>query len=50
MLENAVGICSANFGNMFVYEDNKLRTVAMHNAPESVCKCPHGCALLSAIR
>ena len=33
MLENAVGICGANFGNMFLYEDDAFRTVAMFNAP-----------------
>jgi GAF domain-containing protein len=35
MLENAVRICGANFGNMFLYEDNAFRTVAMYNAPEA---------------
>jgi GAF domain-containing protein len=35
MLENAVGICGANFGNMFLYEDHAFRTVAMYNAPEA---------------
>jgi hypothetical protein len=35
MLENAVGICGANFGNMFLYEYSSFRTVAMHNAPEA---------------
>jgi GAF domain-containing protein len=35
MLENAVGICGANFGNMFLYEDDAFRTVAMFNAPEA---------------
>jgi hypothetical protein len=36
MLENAVGICGANFGNMFLYEDSAFRTVAMQAG--SVCK------------
>jgi GAF domain-containing protein len=42
MLENAVGICGANFGNMFLYEDNALRTVAMHNAPEAYANARKG--------
>ena len=42
MLENAVGICGANFGNMFLYEDNMLRTVAMHNAPEAYANARTG--------
>ena len=33
MLENATRICEANFGNMFLIEDDTFRTVAMHNAP-----------------
>ena len=35
MLENAVRICGANFGNLFLYEDGAYRAVAMHNAPEA---------------
>ena len=35
MLENAVAICGASFGNMFLCEDKAFRTVAMHNAPEA---------------
>jgi class 3 adenylate cyclase/putative methionine-R-sulfoxide reductase with GAF domain len=38
MLENAVSICGANFGNMFLYEDDAFRTVAMYNAPEAYAK------------
>ena len=33
MLENAVRICQAKFGNMFLYEDNSFRMVAMQNPP-----------------
>ena len=33
MLENAIRICEANFGNMFLIENGMFRTVAMHNAP-----------------
>jgi GAF domain-containing protein len=33
MLENATRICEAKFGNMFLYEDDEFRAVAMHNAP-----------------
>jgi GAF domain-containing protein len=42
MLENAVGICGANFGNMFLYEDSAFRTVAMHNAPEAYANARKG--------
>jgi GAF domain-containing protein len=42
MLENAVGICGANFGNMFLCEDNAFRTVAMYNAPEAYEKARSG--------
>jgi signal transduction histidine kinase len=38
MLENAVRICGANFGNMFLYEDDAFRTIAMHNAPEAYAR------------
>ena len=31
MLENAVRICRANFGNMFLYEGDAYRVAAMHN-------------------
>jgi class 3 adenylate cyclase len=34
ILENAVNICRAHFGNMFLYEDGAFRGVAMFNAPE----------------
>src|SRR5262249_15634892 len=33
MLENAVRICEAKFGNLFLYRDGALRIVAMHNPP-----------------
>src|SRR5262249_17430888 len=33
MLENAVHICDAKFGAMFLYERDEFRFVAMHNAP-----------------
>jgi two-component system, NtrC family, sensor kinase len=33
MLENAVRICEAKFGNMFLREGDAFRTVALHNAP-----------------
>ena len=42
MLENAVGICGANFGNMLLYEDDAFRTVAMYNAPETYAKARTG--------
>ena len=33
MLENAVRICEAKFGTMFLREGDAFRTVALHNAP-----------------
>jgi GAF domain-containing protein len=33
MLENAVRICEAKFGNLFLYRDRACRMVAMHNPP-----------------
>ena len=33
MLENAVRICEATFGSMYLYEGDAFRFVAMHNAP-----------------
>ena len=33
MLENATRICGANFGNMFLCDDDAFRAVAMFNAP-----------------
>ena len=33
MLENAVRICEARFGNLFVYNDGSFRLVAMQNPP-----------------
>src|SRR5262249_51575418 len=33
MLENATRICEAKFGNLYLYEDGALRTVASHNVP-----------------
>jgi two-component system, NtrC family, sensor kinase len=33
LLENAVRICEAKFGNLFLYENNSFRVVAMQNAP-----------------
>ena len=35
MLENAVRICGASFGSMFLFEGEHLRRVSMHNAPAS---------------
>jgi GAF domain-containing protein len=45
MLENAVSICGANFGNMFLYEDDAFRTVAMFNAPEAYANARMGTPL-----
>jgi GAF domain-containing protein len=33
MLENAVRICGAHFGNLALYDGGKMRMAAMHNAP-----------------
>jgi GAF domain-containing protein len=33
MLENAIRICEANFGNLLLTEGDTFRAVAMHNAP-----------------
>jgi GAF domain-containing protein len=33
MLENAVRICDARFGTLYLYESDGFRTVATHNAP-----------------
>jgi GAF domain-containing protein len=38
ILESAVDICRAHFGNMFLYEDGAFRGVAMFNAPEAYAK------------
>ena len=35
MLENAVRICEASFGNLLLYENDAFRHVALHNAPEA---------------
>jgi len=36
MLENAVRLCAATFGNLLLYEGDNFRRVAMHNAPQSL--------------
>ena len=33
MLENAVRICDAKFGNLGLYDGREMRMAAMHNAP-----------------
>jgi GAF domain-containing protein len=35
MLENAVRICEASFGNLLLYEHDAFRHVALHNAPQA---------------
>jgi GAF domain-containing protein len=35
MLESAVRICEASFGNLLLYENDLFRHVALHNAPEA---------------
>ena len=36
MLENAVRICDAKFGNLFLYEGGAIRPAAMHGAPSKM--------------
>ncbi len=35
MLENAVRICEAKFGNLALYDGREMRMAAMHNAPQA---------------
>jgi GAF domain-containing protein len=35
ILENAVRICEASFGNLLLYENDAFRHVALHNAPQA---------------
>src|SRR5690349_22771755 len=35
MLENAVRICEASFGNLLLYENDAFRDVAFHNQPKA---------------
>ena len=43
MLENAVRICEAKFGTLYLCEGEGLRIVAMHNAPPAYAKArPRG--------
>jgi two-component system, NtrC family, sensor kinase len=35
MLENAVRICGAHFGNLALYDGSKMRMAALHNAPRA---------------
>ena len=35
MLENAIRICEASFGNLLLYENDLFRHVALHNAPRA---------------
>jgi hypothetical protein len=38
MLEKAVGICGATFGNLLLFEGGAFRVTAMHNAPSALEK------------
>ena len=38
MLANAVRLCEANFGNLFLYEGDAFRIVALHGAPPAWAK------------
>jgi two-component system NtrC family sensor kinase len=35
LLENAVRLCGANFGSLYLYDGHMYRTGALHNAPEA---------------
>jgi GAF domain-containing protein len=38
ILENAVRLCGAKFGNLYLYESDGLRAAAMHNAPPAYAR------------
>ena len=38
MLENAVRLCDANFGNLLLREGDAFRRVALHNAPQALAQ------------
>ena len=40
MLENAVRICGARFGNLQLFDGKDMRIVAMHNAPREFAELP----------
>jgi signal transduction histidine kinase len=42
MLENAVRICGARFGNLFLFDGHEARIAAMHNAPAAYEKLRRG--------
>ena len=49
MLENAVRICDAKFGNIYRLEDDALHLVASHNTPPGLRRDTagvHRCALI----
>ena len=58
MLANAVRLCEAKFGDLYLYEDGRLRMVAAHNVPPAYAKArrrgpfhpPPGGTLAEAIR
>jgi hypothetical protein len=58
MLANATRLCEAQFGNLFLYKDNGLCTVASHNVPPAFAEArrrrplypPPGSGLCEAIR
>ncbi len=42
ILENATNICGAHFGNLFLYDDDGFRAVAMYNAPPGYAEIRKG--------
>jgi transcriptional regulator with GAF, ATPase, and Fis domain len=38
MLENAVRVCGAKFGNLYLYENDGFRAVAMHDVPNHMLR------------
>jgi GAF domain-containing protein/sensor histidine kinase YesM len=48
ILENATRICQANFGTLYIVENDRYRTAAMHNAPTAFAEARGRDPLVSA--
>jgi class 3 adenylate cyclase len=48
MLENAVRICDASFGNIFRWEDDAMHLVAIHNTPRAFAEFRRRSPLISS--
>jgi hypothetical protein len=44
ILENAVQLCKAKFGNLYLREGDGIRAAAMYNAPPAYAKKRAGCS------